>query len=723
MKFLTKFLVYCALIVVAAKAVTAAEPTAASRGEPLVVDAEKLQFDRQTNLAVGEGNVVARYKGAVMRADRIRYNSATKDVWAEGNVRLNRGDQEWVSPALYYNFETRALQTDLARGVVEKIFVRADKVSSTVSNRTDITAVTLTTCDYDHPHYRLEAKRGEIFGNERVALYNVTVRLGDVPVFWLPVVLFSLQADTQPISLSLGHSGRWGFYVLTTTQWQLNDHMGLGVHLDGRTARGAGVGADLKYRYKNTTGLLGGYFIDDADPDEYIDLLAGKDLSHNRYTARWEHKQLFADDLSLTINLNKQGDTDVMQDFFSQRYQREFEPTSVIDGTWRAQYFTLSALVQPQLNSFYAEVERLPELKLSVNRLRLWNTPLYYEGETSAGYYNNERGDTGDPLFTGFTSRASTFHQVVVPHTFWDWLSVVPRAGIRGTWYERAPDTAPETNEVTRGVFNLGLEVSTKFWRRWDGIQLPKAGIDGLRHIVQPFANYQWVPRPDVAPSELHQFDTYRYATLTGGGSILASRFVPIDFAANSAIDAYDRENVLRFGLRQKLQTRREGMAWDLVDLEGWTDWRMERENGESEFGDFFGVARLRPTDWLRGDIATRYDISEGRLRELNTAMHLQHRDRWSFGLGTRFLDNDSNLLTADIAFRLARHWTMQTYQRFDMQDGQWEEQEYVLRQETHDWFINYGVRLRGERVGEDEVTVFFAVTLKAFPGVRLSVN
>jgi hypothetical protein len=46
-----------------------------------------------------------------------------------------------------------------------------------------------------------------------------------------------------------------------------------------------------------------------------------------------------------------------------------------------------------------------------------------------------------------------------------------------------------------------------------------------------------------------------------------------------------------------------------------------------------------------------------------------------------------------------------------------------MLRQETHDWFVNYGFRYRSQRTQSDEMTVFFSVTLKAFPGYTLAVN
>ena len=114
---------------------------------------------------------------------------------------------------------------------------------------------------------------------------------------------------------------------------------------------------------------------------------------------------------------------------------------------------------------------------------------------------------------------------------------------------------------------------------------------------------------------------------------------------------------------------------------------------------------------------------------EFNTALRLIDADRWSLGVGTRYLRRESNLVSVDWAYRLSRHWTAHLYERVDLQDGLWEEQEYTLRQETHDWYITYGFRYLENRSvpGQDrtpnEMTAFFSVTLRAYPEAVLAVN
>ena len=83
-----------------------------------------------------------------------------------------------------------------------------------------------------------------------------------------------------------------------------------------------------------------------------------------------------------------------MHDYFRHEFDHDRAPDSVADITKGGPDYTLSFLVRPQFDDFFAEVERLPEAKLAVDRTRLGNTPLFYEGESSVGQYHNIPGDT-----------------------------------------------------------------------------------------------------------------------------------------------------------------------------------------------------------------------------------------------------------------------------------------------------------------------------------------
>jgi len=696
---------------------------AEDQAAPPTIHAGEMKFDNSSHMQNFKGDVVVQYKDATLRADQVRYNKETKEVWAEGDVRLYREGQEWKAPTLYYNLDTHAIKTDEAWGLFEPVYLHGRDLSQIASNHYVLAQATATTCDAAPSHYRVQAQHADIYSGDRIVLHNCTIWIENVPVMWMPAMTWSLTGDVPPVNIEAGNSTRWGFFLLTETNWRLSPNLQLAVDLDERTARGFAPGAKLQYQFGsgNTVGSLRGYYINDSNPRNSSD--TATDATANRYLGEWQHKQFFADDLSLTVDLNRQSDMDMYNDFFNREFSVNREPDSVMDLTKRGDNFTLSALVRPQLNSFFADVERLPEVKWAVNRTRLGPTPVFYEGESSAGYYNNVDGKTDDPLFTGSTLRVDTFHQLVCPLTFFDWLNVAPRAGGRYTYYERGSGLGTETNEIRRLVADLGTEVSFKFTRTWANVRSDKFGIDGLRHIVEPFADYQWVAAPNVDTNALFQFDTVRSISLTNRETFPVTRYMPLEFPANGAIDAINREDVLRFGVRQRLQTRRNNQPWDLLDVEAWTDFHVERNAGDKDFSDLFGTVVVRPTEWLTLDTFTRYDIQKTLVREFNTDARVSNGDRWAIGLGTRYLRDDSNLVTVDLSYRLTRRWVAQVFERFDMQDGQWQEQDYVLRQELHDWYISYGFRYRNQLVGRDEKAVYFSVTLKAYPSMHTAFN
>lgn len=707
------------------------------------ITADKMRFEKDSETFLGEGNAMVRDKDVTLMADRIRFNKQTNEAWAEGHVRINQGAQEWIAPSAYYNFGTRRLKADEASGFIDPLYVHVRNLEQVGTNHYVFAQSTVTTSDLQTPGYYLQSKYGETWTGDRLILHDATAHEGGVPVLWSPLIIWSLKGDMPPMMVSVGDNSLWGAFILSSFTWKLNKYMDLTFHADERTDRGFGTGTDLKYRLGSAgQGLLTGYYISDAQPDK-SEPGAGSITnppatgfvtnSTNRYRVEWQHKQYLTNDVTLTVDLNKMSDAEMMHDYFRHDFDHDRAPSSVADVTKAGQDYTLSFLVRPQFDKFFSEVERLPEATLAVDRTRLGNTPFFYEGESSVGQYHDVAGPTNivgvgeSPDFVGNSVRADTFHQIVMPSMVGGWLSVVPHAGIRGDYYSRAPAGAPETQDVTRVVYDLGEETSFKISREWDDVHNDWLQIDGLRHILQPFADYQWVPRPDRATNDLFQFDSVRNVTLLGGDSLSVTRYSPLDFPANNSIDSITGEDTIRFGLRQTLQTQRDNEAWNLVDLTGWTDYEVEKTAGETDFSDFFGTMEFRPYRWMSLDTFGRYQINGGIMREFNTALRLIDTDRWALGVGTRYLRGDSNLVSVDWAYKLSRHWTAHLYERVDLQDGEWEEQEYTLRQETHDWYITYGFRYLEQRNPSgstpNEMTAFFSLTLRAFPEAVIAVN
>src|SRR4051812_41263349 len=243
------------------------------------------------------------------------------------------------------------------------------------------------------------------------------------------------------------------------------------------------------------------------------------------------------------------------------------------------QNFSLDVYAQPRLNDFLETVERLPDVRLNGYRQQLWESPLYYESETSMGYFRRRFADTNQlfPLVGPYSTngqryaaaRADTFHQVTLPETFFGWLNFTPRVGGRFTYYSSAEGPGAMTDEVYRGVFNTGAELSFKASRVWPAFQSKLFEADGLRHIMEPSVDYTYVPRPNrVGTTEIPQFDF----------ELPSLRLLPLEFPEYNAIDTIDEQNAVRLGLRNKIQTKRAGKVVDLLDWAVYADWHLHPE-------------------------------------------------------------------------------------------------------------------------------------------------
>src|ERR1700735_3232115 len=191
-------------------------------------------------------------------------------------------------------------------------------------------------------------------------------------------------------------------------------------------------------------------------------------------------------------------------------------------------------------------------------------------------YFVQTNGVTPAPNYSA--ARADTYHQLLIPWTFFNWLNITPRVGGRFTYYSDESGPGGTNSEASRTVFNPGIGASFKASQLWPGATNSLLQIDGLRHIIEPSANYVFVPDPSVPPAQLPQFDS----------ELPSLMLQPVNFPDYNDIDSIDTMNVMRFGLRNILQTKRDGQLQDLVNWNMLLDWRLDPKAGQNTLNDLY---------------------------------------------------------------------------------------------------------------------------------------
>lgn len=670
-------------------------------------------YDPATGLFVGTNGVSISYSNAVLTADNVDANQETGEVSAQGNVTIQSKGVRWQGERIIYNFKTQEMRAGHFKTGRTPLFVSGEGLGGNPSNKTySATNVVLTADDYEHPTYKIRASRLKIVPGEYFEARNATLRIGNVPVFYFPYFRRALGYRANHFDFTPGYRSTYGAYLLSTYNWYSKEALDGAIHVDYRNLRGVGLGSDLLYRAgKFGKGNIEYYFTRDENPFAGNPGTNGlmKSIPTVRQRIEFSHQVFIRTNLSVKAVANYQTDERVDHDFFESQYRRNIQPKSFLEANKFWDNFTLDFLAQPQVNDFQETVERLPDVKLTALRQQIFDTPLYYEGESSAGYFRRQFVDNS----TNYSAaRADSFHQIILPQTFFGWLNFTPRVGGRFTYYSQAEGPGSTTDEQARAVFNTGAELSFKSSRIWTGTENKLLDLHGLRHILEPMVNYAFVPRPNVRPPQLPQFD-YELQSL---------RTLPIEFPEYNAIDAIDTQNVLRFGLRNRLQTKRDGLVQSFVNWSLFTDWRLTTHPGQATFAPLTSTLELKPRSWITLQSDTRYDLNRRRLVEADHRLLLEPNNVWSLSLGHRFLDSDAglglghNLFTTSIYYRFNENWGTRISHHFEARDGRMEEQYYTIYRDLRSWTAALTFRLRDNRFGRDDFTVAATFSLKAFP-------
>ncbi|MDP8218858.1 MAG: LPS assembly protein LptD [Candidatus Theseobacter exili] len=671
---------------------------------PLTCDADKMDYDRENGIITGTGNVKIIYEDVTLEADKVTVVLETKDAYAEGNVRVTQGEKIITAEKMHYNFDTKQGDVDKPEGFVYPWYWKGDKVERHSPEFYEVHNCVLTTCeDCDNPKYHLKAKKVQIYPGNKLIARHVVLYFGKIPVFYLPIYSQSLKDEKSRWTVIPGNSDKWGTYLLSAYDWLLTEYVDSTLRLDYRHKRGLGVGVDVDYRIKKKDKQVGAgevqtYYIDDDAYEPEGESARKK----KRYKAELKHLQFITPTVKLRAEAHKLSDKDILRDFFRGEYDDDAQPSSYIDISKLSNNYLLSLYARKRLNDFYDVVERLPQLKLDARNQQIFETPFYYEGETSIVKLE-KRFDEDDGINENYDSvRFDTYNLISYPKKYFGWLEVTPNIGTRQTFYSKGED---EEEDLWKGIFITGIDFSTKMFRIYD-VENEKWNLNDLRHVIEPGIEYTYYHKPSVDYSSIYKFDS---------------------------IDNIGYQNSFRLSLRNKLQTKRKKQIANLIDLWTYIDYYpkpdgykyidIDEDDDESElrkhFSNFFIDLQLRPLNGLQMDVEASIDLYDGLVDILNTDLSVYRNDLWNVSVGHRYRREDSSLLSYEINFKPSEIWNFKLYHRYEFETGDMEEQEYTIYKRLDcDWNTALTFRKTG-----DDAQVWMVFWLSAYPDITMSVG
>lgn len=686
------------------------------------LDKGDFDYDLKTGVASGTNGVSVTYGATVLTARRVTLNRNTGDIVAEGDVMMRREGQLWRSERLSYNFKTHVLGgADFKSGQRPYFYSGHGLITDPTNNIYTATNSFFTTDDNSAPGHRIRASKLVIVPGKYIEARDAVLYFGKVPVFYWPWLHKSLQLHDNFFVFEPGYESRFGPYLRSRYHWTWNDYLEGALNLDLYQKRGIGFGPDFNWHSPALgEGRFRYYFIDDNEPGQDP---FGRPVPRIRQRIEFSENATLDTNFTLKALFRYQTDNRVVRDYYESEHRANVQPSSFVELNKQWANWNLNLLAQPQINSFQETIERLPDVKLTGLSQQLGPTPLYYQSESSVGYFRHVFPDLTTnsfyPVRTNAYSatRADTYHQITLPWTFFGWLNVAPRAGGRFSYYGASTVNGTPAAEQTRGVFNTGADVSFKASRVWRDVESGLWDVKGLRHIIEPSVNYVFVPTPNVRPMQLPAFDS----------ELPSYRLLPIDYPDYNAIDSIDSQNVLRLGLRNKLQTRRADGMDNLLNWAIFTDWRLDPRPGQNNFSDIYSDIDFKPRSWLTLSSETRFDIAQGKFSQANHTILLEPANNWSISLGHRYrvdspeFGTGNNLILSSLYVRFNENWGARIAHHYEARDGRMEEQFYTIYRDLRSWTGALTFRVRDNRTGPTDYTIALSFTLKAFP--RLGID
>jgi hypothetical protein len=475
------------------------------------------------------------------------------------------------------------------------------------------------------------------------------------------------------------------------------------------------------------------------------------------------------------VDINKLSDRRFLQDFAPGEFRQNPNPDNAISLTKWDEDGTFTITARKTLNDQFDATEKLPEAALDLKRMPVFGkSGLFYQGETSAGYLR--RNFALDSIFPDYeTFRADTFHQLSYPGTYGGWLSLVPRVGVRGTYYENGgftepvvstsveekdvidpvtglPEIDPATGQkkttkktitttqeklrlegsIFRPVVNAGIEASFKFSRAYESVQSRAWGLDGLRHVVQPYVNASFTYTGED-PAHILQFDRLNRST----------QLPPIDFPQFNTIDSIDNWSIIRLGVRNRLQTRRDNLTFSWLELDTFVDVNLDRPDfgnaallsDTGTFSNLYNRLRWTPLPWVNFQLDSQVPLFDDGFSEVNTTANFLVNQNLQLLLGHRYINGnhqfpDSSLVSFGGYIRLGENWGLSVRENYEFEDSVLESQRYELHRDLSSWIASLGVLVRDnggvKKAGSnstEEYGLLLTFTLKDVPGVRIPIS
>ena len=578
-------------------------------GESAEITADKLEYLREADRYIADGNVRVLQGDIDLSADHVLLDNQTGLIEASGNVVLQDGEDLLSSDHIIFNLRSEDGAIRKGQLFIEEdhIYLNADWMERTGDKHYELENWSITACDpcdeedKTAPLWRFRGLRAKADLGKYLHARHVVFYIKDIPVLYTPYLILPIKTNRQTGLLvpKMGYSTRDGLKINQALFWALGPSQDATLTVDYRSQRG--VGAELEYRYKLRGGSHGQL--------EYA--LFDDRLTNSRRTeTKFQHLHRFSEDFQARMNVHLVSDINQFRDLeevTADRVQQRVESTFVTFRRWNNQELHLLARLTRDLSAETdTTLQILPKIQYSLREYRLGALPLYVGLDAAAVHFWREE-ETVELV----RAKRLDFFPRLWTRINLGGVTLTPRAGYRETWYSRE---LIRDSPIQRGVEVFDIGANTRLSRRFES-----SGPRRILHHIEPAVLYEYIPKVDQ--TRLPVFDE---------------------------VDQLPRKNHLTYSLTNRFvieketpsgtKDRREGFFWKVTQSYDLHRKRMEKSSDLSRpFSNIRSEASVRPLTRTTLDVDVFYDLYQGRWVSFNSDLDLEVWPNWALNVGQRY--------------------------------------------------------------------------------------
>ena len=420
-----------------------------------------------------------------MEEDQPQYH-----VTAEGDLILEYGDYIFTGQKLEYDFITRRGLVTGGHSAIDPWYFSAQEIEVLPSGAYVLHETDVTTSPGQPPDWSLHAHRAYISQNHTLYAKSLTLRLGQIPVFWLPTFQTNLDdLQESPIRYRVRWGGKQGpRFGIIYRAWESERFKGT-LRFDYRLSRGPGVAVETEY----------------CDPAHCVVFdtrnLVARDSSISNPNERFRYRlqglyaqTFFHNRLTLNATYDKVSDQDMPTDYAERDLEIETSGLTQLCLRTQTNFWIASLITRVRANSFETIKEELPTLNASLHPFVIEPLGVISENLLRVGYFDFKYADDL-PNIPDFSSTRLEFQHSLYRPFAWKQLNFTPEAGIVAIYYGNDPKHTP----IWMVLGTFGAEANTHLYRLYGNV----------KHVVEPYLSYQYYTFPNTDPTDRYVFDIH----------------------------------------------------------------------------------------------------------------------------------------------------------------------------------------------------------------------